>query len=176
MPNYIGSAGIVTLAKGNLKASDFTPGRIHRRACNGGGTLQIASNTMLRALVLVTDCSVKFGVGVRLENVVIATTSTDAASISAASGLQVGRDDTCAPGGGAQILTLGGVRVPAKMQLFGGQVIAAGDIQFAAQADGIAGASLVAGGEIDGTSNTTMGFCGDGMEGNFAVPYFRLVS
>lgn len=175
MPDYIGAAATVQLRKKNAKAEDFVPGRIHRMDCSGGGTLQIASNTVLQDIVLTTNCSVKFGSGVTLQNVVVATTSTDANSIKAASGLQIGRDDDCAPDGGSQILTLGGVSVPANLALFGGQIIAAGDVGFAARADGLEGASVIAGGEIDGTSNATMGLCGDGMERNFEVDYFRLV-
>ena len=176
MPEYIGVAGTVTLSTSTVDGSHFQPGKIHSRTCGSGGTLQIAADTVLTDLVLVTDCSLQFGSGVRLENVVIATTSTASDSVTAASGLQIGRNDDCAEDGGAQILTLGDMRVPAKMAIFGGQIIAAGNIEFAAQADGIEGASLIAGGEIDGTSNATMGFCGSGMEGNIEVPYFRLVS
>ena len=57
---------------------------------------------------------------------------------------------------------------------FGGQILALGDILFTANADGIEGASFVAGGNVEGTSNMTMGFCGNGMEDNFEAEYFRL--
>jgi hypothetical protein len=46
---------------------------------------------------------------------------------------------------------------PVKM---GEITIAKGDVSFAANANGIEGASIIAGGQISGTSNMTMGFCG----------------
>ena len=63
------------------------------------------------------------------------------------------------------------------MQGFGAQVLALGNITFAAQADGIEGVSFIAGGEIDGTSQNDMGFCdGHGTDDFVAVPYFRMVN
>jgi len=106
---------------------------------------------------------------------VIATTNTSAKSINAPSTLQIGKNDSCAEGNGAQILTLGGVDLAADMRMYGGQIIAKGDVAFAANANGIEGASIIAGGTISGTSNMTMGFCGDGMEDSFRAEYFRLV-
>ncbi len=174
MPDYVSAAGPVAVDPRKATATDFQPGRIHRASCGGSGTLTLPGVTFTD-MVIVTDCDLKFSSGTRLENVVVATTSTDPKSVTAPAGLQIGRDDDCAVDGGAQILTLGGLEVPANLAIFGGQVIAAGDIQFAANADGIEGASLIAGGSISGTSNMTMGFCGDGMERNFSVDYFRLV-
>lgn len=173
VPDYITSFSTVKLSGSQLDAGDFLPGRIHSKTCKGG-RLTIKANTVLQDIVLITDCEIKFGSKVGLENVIIATTDTGAKSISAASGLRIGRDDGCATDGGAQILTMGSVSVPAKMQLYGGQIIAKGDISFAANANGIEGASLIAGGKIDGTSNMTMGFCGNGMERNFEADFFRL--
>lgn len=60
------------------------------------------------------------------------------------------------------------------LMVFGSQLIASGDIDFAANANGIMGASMIAGGRIDGTSNMDMGFCGSGMENNYEANYFRL--
>ena len=62
----------------------------------------------------------------------------------------------------------------ADLRVYGGQIIALGDITFSANANGIQGASLISGQEISGTSNMDMGFCGTGMEGNYEAPYFRL--
>ena len=58
----------------------------------------------------------------------------------------------------------------AKMQLLGGQIIAAGDVNFAAQADGFVGASVIAGGEIDGTSNSSFQGCPGVVLHNFFFP------
>jgi hypothetical protein len=54
-------------------------------------------------------------------------------------------------------------------------MLAAGDVSFTSEANGIEGASIVAGGRIDGTTGSVMGFCnGDGMESNFEAWYFKL--
>ncbi|MGC9367911.1 MAG: pilus assembly protein TadG-related protein [Paracoccaceae bacterium] len=174
IPDYITSDIIEILPSKNADPGDFTPGRIHTFTCPGGAALQIPNGTTLSDVVLVTDCKVQFGQGVILDNAIIATTSTDVKSINAASGVQIGRDDHCAPDGGSQILTMGGIYVPAKLQVYGGQLIAMDNIEFAAEANGIEGASFISGGTISGTSNMTMGFCGGGMERNFEAEYFRL--
>ena len=175
-PDYITSDLVGLLPLKKLDPADFVPGHIYTRTCGGGAALQIPNGTKLEDIVLVTDCKVKFGQGVVLENTIIATSNTDAKSISAASGVQVGRDDNCAADGGSQLLTMGGIEVPADLKVYGGQMIAKGNIEFSANANGIEGASFISGATISGTSNMTMGFCGDGMERNFEALYFRLAN
>ncbi|MGR3341717.1 MAG: pilus assembly protein TadG-related protein [Paracoccaceae bacterium] len=172
-PSYISGTGIIMLSSNIVDAGDFTTGRVHKKTCSGNQKLTIKQGTTLENIVLVTDCVIKFGNNVTLENVVIATRNTDVKSITA-SHVQIGRDDNCAEDGGSQILTLGGFSAASGLQIYGGQIIALKDIDFAAQADGIEGASFIAGERIDGTSNMIMGFCGSGMERNFRADYFRL--
>ena len=174
IPDYITGSANLTLSATKVDATDFTPGRVHTKSCGGGNTLTISGDTVLTNVVLVTNCKIKFGSNVTLENVIIATTNTDIKSVSTAAGLQIGRDDSCAADGGSQILTLGGFSAPANLRAYGGQIIAVKDITFAANANGIEGASFISGGKIDGTSNTTMGFCGSGYERNFEAQYFHL--
>ena len=105
----------------------------------------------------------------------IVSTNTAVAAIDGASGVVLGRDDNCAPGGGVQIVTMGGVNFPAQLHVYGSQIIAMGNIDFEANANGIHGVSMVAGGEIDSTSNMDMGFCnGAGLENRFEAEYFRM--
>lgn len=174
LPDYIVSNVPINLKGKKFGEDDFTEGRIHTVWCSNNGKLTLDLNDPLTGVVLVTNCEIKFSQGAVLEDVVIATTHTGARSINSPSSLQVGRDDDCAVGGGAQLLTMGGMNFPADLMLYGGQLIAKGDIEFAANADGIEGASIIAGGEISGTSNMDMGFCGTGMEDNFEAMYFRL--
>ncbi|WP_240789431.1 pilus assembly protein TadG-related protein [Pseudooceanicola onchidii] len=173
LPDYISGAAPVVLTDWKLDASDFVPGRVHRVSCSNHD-IQITAGTVLQYVVIVTDCPVKFGNGVTLEDSVVFSRSTDNKSIYAASSLQIGKNDNCAEGGGAQIITYGGMDVPSDLRFFGGQVIAKKAVSFAANAGGIQGASIISGSTISGTSNMTMGFCGAGMEDNFEVPYFRL--
>ncbi|MGC9418220.1 MAG: TadE/TadG family type IV pilus assembly protein [Rhodovulum sp.] len=175
-PDYITSVTVLhpePTAK-KLLPEDFTEGHVHTLSCNGKGSVTFQAGTYSN-MVFVTDCDLKFNNGVILDNVVIATTSTDPKSINAPSGLQIGRDDHCAPDGGAQVITFGGFDVASDLKIFGGQILALGDIAFSANANGIEGASFVAMGTISGTSNMTMGFCGSGMERNFEAEFFRLV-
>ena len=148
---------------------------------NGGGggggnnTVRIPANTTLTHGVIKTDCLISIGSGVELRNVLIISTNTAVAAVSGASGVVLGDDDNCASGGGVQIVTMGGVNFPAQLHVYGSQIIAMGDIDFEANANGIQGVSMVAGGEIDSTSNMDMGFCGGaGMENRFEAEYFRM--
>ncbi len=160
----------------NLEQANLVPGSVHVLDCpTTGGQVNVKSDTLFNNIVLVTNCSLKFEAGVALENTVIATTSTDVRSINAPSGLRVGANDDCAPGGESQIITLGGMDVASDLQLYGAQIIAKRDISFSANADGIEGVAMVSGGVISGTSNMNMGFCDEGVENTFQARYFRLV-
>lgn len=150
-------------------------GRVYILQCDDGDRITIEMGVVLKDVVIVTACKLKFEAGAAVENAVLVTTNTNSDSISAPAGFRVGVDDNCAPGGGVQIITYGGIKVPADFQVFGGQIIAKRDVEFAAQA-GIHGVAIIAGGKIDGTSNSEFRFCkgGVGMENSFALPYFRL--
>ena len=158
-----------------VRANDLVSGRIHDISCVGQNQrISIPNGEVLSDVVIVTNCQVDLGGSVQLDNVVIASTNTTDTAISGASGVNIGRDDNCAPGGGAQIVTLGSMRFPANLGIFGSQLIAQGDVEFAARSDGVQGASIIAGGVIDGTSNSTMARCNRGMEDNFRSPYYRM--
>ena len=177
-PDYITSSSVVALGSRNLIPSDLTTGRIHSVNCNGGGqSVNFSAHKTFNNIVLVTNCKVFFGEGVTLDNVIVATTHTGDKSMSSPAGLQVGRNDSCATDGGTQLLTMGSMDYPAGLSVYGSQLIAMDNISFTANADGIEGASFIAGGTINGTSNMVMGFCDSaGMERNFEAEYFRLAS
>ncbi len=174
-PDYITAAGIEVLNGKSVTGSEFLPGKAYYVNCTGNSTMFLKDGGVIRNTTIVTNCPVKFGQGTTLEDTVLATTNTGDKSISAPSTLQLGKNDACATGGGAQILTLGGVDAAADLRMYGGQIIAKGNVAFAANANGIEGASIIAGGTISGTSNMTMGFCDNGMEDSFRAEYFRLV-
>jgi hypothetical protein len=176
-PDYITAPGVISVnTRTNLSMADFTTGRIHKVTCNGGQTLPFQSGATLTDIVLVTNCKVKFGANVVLDNVVLATSNTASNSVYGPSAVQVGRDDGCATNGGSQVLTMGGMKFAANLSMYGGQLIAQLDIDFSANGNGVEGASFIAGGRIDGTSSTNMGLCGSGMERTFEAEYFRLAS
>ncbi|MFY0632922.1 MAG: hypothetical protein JXQ91_03870 [Vannielia sp.] len=174
LPDYITSPVAVGLSGSKLDESDFTPGRLHLLSGSSNCKVTLSPSVPLREVVFVTNCEIKFSQGTALQDVVIATTNTGAKSMNAPSTLQVGKDDICAEGGGAQLLSLGGMSFASDLRMYGGQLVALGDIIFAANAEGIEGASMISGRRIDGTSNMNMGFCVTGMEDNFEASYFRL--
>lgn len=174
-PDYITSSSVVDVFTRNVKPADFTTGRINRVDCNGSQKLRFLANNFYSDIVVVTNCRVEFGAQVVLENVIVATTNTNSSSFLSAAQLQIGRNDNCSPDGGTQLMTLGGMSFPAQLEVYGSQLLALGNIEFTAVADGIQGASLISGGTISGTSNMVMGFCNNaGMERNFEAEYFRL--
>lgn len=174
-PSYITNPTPVSYTQGKIGNGDLTSGNIYTASCNGNSPLNISAGTTLSNVVLVTNCMINFGSNVQLHDVVIADTNTNNKSITGASGLQVGLNDNCAPGGGAQIITDGGMDFPSAMSMFGGQLIAKGDVSFSADGNGVDGASVISGGTVSGTSNMTMAYCGTGMENNFQAEYFRMV-
>lgn len=174
--DYITNLSFRTLPTNrNLVTADFEPGRMHRATCSGGQRLRIEAGTVLNRVHIVTNCAVRFEDGVHLEDVVIATSNTGTRSFDANQNIFIGRDDDCAPGGGAQLVTAGSAVFTSSLHMFGGQILAKQNITFTANANGIQGAAMVAGGTISGTSNMSMGFCGSGMEHNFHAAYFKLV-
>ena len=176
-PDYITSTGLVTLSSLNVDETDFTVGRVHTKTCSGSQRIKFSNGTVLSDVVLVTNCKVVFSQGMILDNVVIATEYSGKKSMSSPSSLQIGRDDNCATDGGTQLLSMGDMDFASGLEVYGSQLIAMGDIEFSANANGIEGASFVAGGTISGTSNMVMGFCNSaGMERNFEADYFRLAS
>ncbi|PUB17212.1 TadE/TadG family type IV pilus assembly protein [Yoonia sediminilitoris] len=181
LPDYITNPTVIssrvrTITTAEIYAleSDTGRGRVHKIDCQAGNTLTIDATEPLREVVVISPCEIKFTAGSVLEDSRVISKSTSADSINAPAGLRVGRNDNCGDGGGAQLITVGGMRFPADLQIYGSQLMAKGDIYFAANADGVQGASLIAGGEISGTSNMNMGLCLGGMEDNIEIDYFRL--
>lgn len=174
-PSYITNLTPIVYTQGKIGQGDLASGNIYTASCSGNSPLNISAGTILSKVVLVTNCLINFGSNVQLHDVVIASTSTNSKAITGASGLEVGLNDNCAPGGGAQILTDGGMDFPSAMSLYGGQLIAKGDISFSANGNGVQGASVISGGTVSGTSGMTMAYCGSGMEEDFQAEYFRMV-
>ena len=174
LPDYITDPTVQEMRTRSVETAELERGRVYSIACIGGSGLTIDASETLREVVIISPCEIKFTGGSSIEDARIISKNTSSDSINAPAGLRVGRNDNCDPGGGAQLITNGGMRFPADLQLYGAQLMAKGDISFAANASGVQGASLIAGGEISGTSNMNMGLCLDGMEDNIEIAYFRL--
>ncbi|MEP1199018.1 Tad domain-containing protein [Tateyamaria sp.] len=175
LPSGIYSIVGNSVSGNKIEPADMEAGRLYTQSCGGGGKLTFESGTYSN-IVHISNCEVKFSQGVIIQDSVIVTTSTSSRSFNSPSGFQLGANDNCAAGGGAALITYGGVSVASDLKVFGGQIIAQGDIDFAANANGMEGVSFVAGGSIDSTSNMSMGYCdGEGMEAAFQADYFRMV-
>lgn len=174
LPEYINNTTPVEMRERKVETADLDPGYIYNIECIGGSGLTIDATTTLRNVIIISPCEIKFSSGSSVEDVRVISTATSSDSINSPSGFRIGRDDNCGVGGGAQLITNGGMRFPADLQIFGSQLLAKGDITFAANANGVQGASMIAGGEINGTSNMNMGLCGTGMEDNIEIDYYRM--
>ncbi|MGB3179313.1 MAG: pilus assembly protein TadG-related protein [Albidovulum sp.] len=178
---YITSAVPITIKAQGPTALDpakFQAGRIHVMDCKNDNThKQIGAGFSLVNMVLITDCRLQFAGGAVMENAAIITKNTDAKSLYASANIVIGKDDSCASGGGVQMITKGGADFASGVEAYGSQIIAAGDISMTANAAGVEGIALVAGGMLDVTSNGAFGFCGGaGMENNYEAAYFRLAN
>jgi hypothetical protein len=177
IPDYITNHAVIMHVSRTVRTTSVTPGRIHWVNCTPLQNMTIASGARLNNVVIVTNCRVDINIDAILENVVLATTHTGTTSINAPNGVQVGKNDNCAIGGGAQLITLGGMRFTNGLKVYGGQLAAAKGIGFTAAPGGVEGASMIAGGEIAGTSGMTFAAChGAGMEDNYSFPSTQLVN
>jgi hypothetical protein len=193
-PSYITAASPPTVnvtANSGLEIypGNLVPNAINHFDCSGNQTLTFRAGSttgVFQNFVLLTDCKIDFAGTVTLQDAIVYTTNTDSQSVQASTaggggngnnggGFNLGRPETpaCQPGGGATIMTRGGFKNSAAMMLNGGKLIALGDVEFSANANGW-GASIIAGDDISGTSNMTFNGCVTGSGGTVTAPYFRL--
>lgn len=167
---------VVTISNGDKMKDKWQSGAVHTRHCNGPNkAINFEAQHTFTKGVLITNCKVSFKADVQLIDVAVVTTNTAADAIDGSAKVTLGLDDNCAEGGGAQLVSKGGVKLTAQMEAYGAQILALGDVAYTANADGIEGISVVAGGRIDGTSNNVMAFCdGAGLSNNFLAEYFRM--
>lgn len=167
-----------------LLNTTLTAGQVYNYNCNNANrtlTLQPGAGQTAATysrFVLMTNCQIRISGKVAIENAVIYTTNTSDTSVQVNAGgggdvgLWLGREDACAPGNGAQIITRGGFRNAAKLTMNGSRIVTLGNMNFAAQAVGV-GASVVSDGDIDGSSNMTFTGCGVQADDPFQYDYFR---
>ncbi len=172
--SYVSDPNPVTITRQQkMTPADFQANRVNVMSC-GGQRVTLEAEVFSNMVIIGNNCRFSMSNGTAFENMTLFTTSTDSRSIDSPQGFRMGVNDNCGDGGGAQIVTWGGVNVAANLEMYGSQIIAAGPIDFAANASGIKGASMVSGATIDGTSNMSFGFCGEGMNNIFEAEYFRM--
>ena len=164
-----------TKYKKPITAADITPNAVNYMDCNNK-TLTVDNNVVITNAVIVTPCEVKFNSGAAIENATLVVLNTSSKSVSASSGFRIGNANYCNDGlGGTTLITLGDFTVASGLEVYGGNVIAAGDISGSANADGLAGINFMAGGTLDMTSNGDMGFCNFGPPQPFRIPVYKMV-
>ncbi len=174
----IDTVGGKTLTNKNFDALVMAPGNVYSVSCGGKGTLNLRGNSggsAIEDVIVVTNCDITFDKNTVVRNAMIATTSTSAKSVQGSSGVKIGAPDNCAPGGGAQILTNGGMYFAAKMEFHGSQLVAAGPVKMAAQVDGLSGTSIQSRGRVDMASNNSLALCDGDVDEVIPLRYYRLV-
>jgi hypothetical protein len=177
-PDFIVDDVVVELSRNDqINAANIEEGHIYViDDCVGiNQKIRVPAGEVLREAVILTNCKIEFGQGALLEDVIMVTTNLQSNSVDGAEGLIFGKDDSCADGGSTQIVTFGGMNFPAEVSLYGSQLLALGDIQFSSQFNGLEGASIVAGGTVQASTNSQMAFCGDGYPGYSNLDFFRMV-
>ncbi|MBL4808093.1 MAG: Tad domain-containing protein [Rhodobacteraceae bacterium] len=175
-PDYITNMTVnrIPLRRANaFDITDLVPNAVNIIECRNA--VVIPDTGVIRDVVIIAECAINFAGGAVVENAIIANTDTGNHSMDAPSGLQLGRDDHCAPGGGVTIISPGEVHFAAQMEWYGTQLIANGDVHISANVDGIEGLSVQTEGDIKATSNMDMGQCGGGVDHYVEQKIVRMV-
>ena len=112
-----------------------------------GQSFSVAQDETISGVKMVTDCRVSFLQGSAIENVTLVTTNTDHHSISGPNGTRWGNPTYCGDTsvGGVHVLTKGGIQMAADFEGHGLEILAAGDVDLAAKADGVTSINIVSG-------------------------------
>ncbi len=159
-----------------LGPETFMAGSMYTVTCTDPDQrFDLNNDTVLLETVLVTNCRVAIWSGTTIEDATIITTNRSPKALSAASDIIIGKTDNCEDGGDVQILAAGGINFASNVGIFGGQVVAGGNLSMSAEGDSILGASVQAGGQMNLALKGSVGSCGGkGMGRMFEFDYFRL--
>jgi Flp pilus assembly protein TadG len=197
-PDYIdANEGVITRDE-NYDFSDVEAGNTYHIDCSSSSkTVNIPRNTVLTEVAIISECRINVGTGVQMTDVFLASLShgnngTDTAggpkkrsghggagvehaSIHFDSGVTLGADDNCSPGGGVQIFSNSSVQFTSNTIHNGVQIVAAGDVDLGTRGSEFNGINVQSGGDITVNSNNTFGDCTGGAPALFTVNYYRLV-
>jgi len=164
---------------------DFTTaeeGRVYHVVCQTNKLTKLPNGATIQNIVIVADCSLSGGSGSLFTNVVLASTATgngskalDKAVVSLAANAILGIDDGCDSGGGVAIYSYASVHTAAGTMINGTRIVAAGDVELTAANNGVLGVAVQAGQDITLTSNSLMGLCAGGVDGDSVAWWYRLV-
>jgi hypothetical protein len=149
--------------------TELAANRVNVITCSGGGgngrvtLLGSGTNNVFRNMAVFTNCQVRFDGNAVLEDFVLSTTDRSSSgqwAIHTASGLTVGKNDGCAPAGGAALITRGGFQAAAQTSFYGAIVRAVEEVDFQSNAVGEGVSIISGGGKVDTNSNINMAVCG----------------
>lgn len=184
---YITNPDVIIIPVAEFDASQLVPGSIHFVECtrpgddlnmgglassnNEGNGTDSGADTIVREItkvgvVVVADgCDFAFDQTIHYEDAVFATTSTTRQTVSGSAGVILGRDDSCDPGGEVAIVTKGDVNFAAQLNAFDLEMTVEGDVHFASLGNNgesiHEGTTVMAGGDIDITTQHTFANCYD---------------
>jgi hypothetical protein len=162
------------------------PHRIYHVQCQPMRNLVLPAGILLDKIVLIADCQITIGANSTVTDSVLISRSGPTpggnanlnigdANITVAAGVQLGKPDNCAEGGGVQLFSNATMHFSSTTSIDGVQMVALGDIFLGARDMGVNGISAQSGGTIKMTSNNMFGLCSGGAPNLFTVPYYRLV-
>ena len=176
IPEYI-EASTVTEVDDKFDFTEAQAGEIYYVKCAANKLVQIPEME-LTEVVIISDCNINIAGGAYLHDVVIGSRGgngrVESSNINIPADAQLGRPDGCKDGGGVTLLSNSSVHMTSMVGIEGLQLIAAGDVDLGANADGVNGVSVQAGGDINLTANNVFGLC-PGVPTLGAVWYYRLV-
>ena len=185
MPSYIETNWGVDEVGTGFNFANALPHHIYHVLCPPMRNLVLPAGILIDKIVLIADCQITIGANSTVwDSVIISRSGPNPgpgqlnigdANITVAAGVQLGRPDNCAVGGGVQLFSNATIHTSSKTKIDGVQLVALGDIFLGALAMGINGISAQAGGNIFMTSNNMFGLCSGGVGGLFTVDYYRLV-
>ena len=186
MPSYIDMTKEVIVTDNRFNFAAAIPHRVYHVQCQPMRNLVLPAGILLDKIVLIADCQITIGANSTVTDSVLISRSGPTpggndnlnigdANITVAAGVQLGKPDNCAEGGGVQLFSNATIHTASSTNIDGVQMVALGDIFLGARDMGVNGISAQAGGTIKMTSNNMFGLCSGGVGGLFTVPYYRLV-
>jgi Flp pilus assembly protein TadG len=186
MPSYIDMTKDVIVTDNRFNFQSAIPHRVYHVQCQPMRNLVLPAGILLDMIVLIADCQITIGANSTVTDSVIISRSGPTpggnanlnigdANISTAAGVQLGKPDNCATGGGVQLFSNATIHTSSTTRIDGVQMVALGDIFLGARSMGINGISAQSGGTIKMAANNMFGLCSGGAPNLFTVDYYRLV-
>ncbi|MFQ5438195.1 MAG: TadG family pilus assembly protein [Paracoccaceae bacterium] len=165
MPDYINtSSATITLDANDVETTNFQNGRIYEVLCgeSEGSVAEIADDSEVSEVVIVSECSISVGANAELTDVVLVSLGPGGAdSVITGENVALGDADDCAEGGGVSIYAAGGVTLGSDVELNGVYVSSTGSVTVDSAEDGVHGVAIDADGDISFSATAAFGTCND---------------